>query len=138
MTKEKWISLLRALLVLSLILLVCWFLSGCKTQVVTVPEYHTVYQTDTLNTHDSIYINVREYIQGETVRKDSIVYRDRWRDRVVEKEVRDSIPYPVEVVKEVHTRSGYDRFVSWGFWILVVGTIVYWAAKIAYKIYFRK
>jgi len=125
-------------LILTTFFCICLFLGGCKTQYLTVPEYHNVYQTDTLTLHDSIIIHVRETVKGDVVYRDSIVYRDRWRDRVVEKQERDSIPYPVEVVKEVHTRSGYDRFVSWGFWILFILILAYTAFKIVKWYFIRK
>lgn len=64
-------------------------------------RWHTVYiKGDTVFIHDSIYF-------------EKIKYRDRI-DSVM---VRDSIPYPVEVTKEVRVRNGYDRFTARGFWI---------------------
>lgn len=115
-----------------------YFMTSCKTQGVIVPEIHTEYVHDTLNTRDSIYIYTREYVKGDTVYKDSIVYRDRWRDKIVETIQRDSIPYPVEVEKLVTVRSGYDRFCSWAFWIIVALVLLYvawWAFK---KFYLHK
>ena len=92
----------------------CWLLgviilgmlSSCKTKYVSVPEYHNVYveKHDTLITRDSIYQkdSVYMWMQGDTIWKEkfSILYKDRWRDKIV---YRDSIkvdsirvPYPVE------------------------------------------
>lgn len=81
-------------------------LSSCKTKYVSVPEYHNVYveKHDTLVTRDSIYQkdSVYMWMQGDTIWKEkfSILYKDRWRDKIV---YRDSIkvdsirvPYPVE------------------------------------------
>ena len=45
---------------------ICFF-GGCKTQYLTVPEYHNVFQTDTVNIHDSIIIHVRETVKGDVV-----------------------------------------------------------------------
>ena len=47
-------------------------------------------------------------------------------------QVRDSIPYEVVVEKPVRVRSGYDKFCSIAFWIMVVivlGRIAWWAFK---------
>ena len=135
MKREDAISLCKALLIWGVALLVCWFLSGCKTQAVIVPEVHTEYVHDTLRMHDSIHIHTREYVKGDTVHHDSIVYVDRWRDKIVESIQRDSIPYPVEVEKLVPVRSGYDRFCSWAFWIIVALVLLYvawWAFKTFY------
>jgi hypothetical protein len=81
-------------------------LSSWKTKYVSVPEYHKVYveKHDTLITRDSIYQkdSVYMWMQGDTIWKEkfSILYKDRWRDKIV---YRDSIkvdsirvPYPVE------------------------------------------
>lgn len=89
--------------------IVCSLIGGCKTKYVTVPEYHNVYveKHDTLTTRDSIYQrdSVYMYMRGDTVWKEkfSILYKDRWRERIV---YRDSIkvdsisvPYPVYVKK---------------------------------------
>lgn len=85
----------------------CAFLfSSCKTKYVAVPEYHNVYveKRDTLTRVDSIYEkdSVLVMISGDTVTtyKTKILYRDRWREKIV---YRDSVktdsirvPYPVE------------------------------------------
>ena len=85
--------------------LVCALIGSCKTKYVTVPEYHEVIVThhDTLTTRDSIFQkdSVFMWMQGDTVWKEkfSILYKDRWRERIV---YRDSVkvdsvrvPYPV-------------------------------------------
>ena len=98
--KERfWLWFLLGLIALG-------WLTSCKTKYVTVPEYHTVVvnKHDTMITRDSIYMKDSIYMwkQGDTIWKEkvSILYRDRWRDRIV---YRDSVkvdsirvPYPVE------------------------------------------
>lgn len=98
--KEKfWMFWLLALMIWGMLV-------SCKTKYVSVPEYHNVYveKHDTLITRDSIYQKDSVYIwmQGDTIWKEkfSILYKDRWRDKIV---YRDSIkvdsirvPYPVE------------------------------------------
>ena len=93
-------------MVVIIVLLVLMLLTGCTTtKYVTVPEYHTdtliiqKHQRDSVWLHDSISIKDK----GDTVRI------EKWHTKYVEKQVhdttyvakRDSVPYPVEVVKEV-------------------------------------
>lgn len=88
------------------ILLAAVLLTSCKTKYVTVPEYHQIFveKRDTFTRIDSIYEKDSIYIvkNGDTITayKTKILYRDRWRERIV---YRDSIkvdsirvPYPVE------------------------------------------
>lgn len=113
-------------------------LAGCKTQVVTVPQIRTEYVHDTVTEHltDSILQTRYVYMKADTVHDVQIVERIKWRDKVqVQRvETHDSIPYPVEVIKHVRIRNGYDRFVSWGFWILLALI----AVSIAWRIYIRR
>ena len=133
-----------------LLLLIAVLLFGCKTQqqIVTVPEIHNQY-----NGHDRDHSSAR----GDSIHiRDSIIYRwkhdtlfvdrghtefrDRGRhDTLTLRDsihVNDSIPYPVEVQVPVRIRNGYDRFTSWGFWILLVAFLV-WLAFKAYKWYIK-
>lgn len=79
--------------------------SCTTTRTVTVPvvERDTVYQSKVMR--DSIYLHdsVRVEIKGDSVMIER--WHTRWRDRLrtdtVYKHQIDSIPYPVEVVKEV-------------------------------------
>lgn len=91
-------------------LLICALLGSCTTtKYVPVPEYHT----DTLriikHERDSIYVEHRDSIstkeRNDTVLIEKWHWRDRWRDLVVHDTLyqskTDSIPYPVEVMKEI-------------------------------------
>ena len=114
---------------------------GCKTTMpVVAQEVHNNYTGhDGSNTHkerDSIFIKetvvVRE--KGDTVYRDSIHIEYKWKLKHDSIEVRDSIyihdsiPYPVEVPKYIpRERSGYDRFCSWFFWI-ILGIVFLWGA----------
>ena len=95
-------------------------LCGCKTQYVTVPEYHTeyVYRTDSVTLRDSIWQHDSVYVMknGDTITtiKTKTIYRDRWRDVVrVDSFIKtDSIrvPYPVE-----RQLSRWEQFcIDWG------------------------
>ena len=78
---------------------------SCKTKYVTVENVHDVYHNvvDTIRDSTIQEVYVYQYVKGDTVFKDKEVkvYKERWRIRdsiVIE---LDSIPYPVEVIKEV-------------------------------------
>lgn len=98
-------------------------LTSCKT-IQVVEHTRTEYVRDTLRMRDTLQVErVRvERQQGDTIfiTNTETRYETRWRDKVVEVEKTDSIPYPVEVVKEVHVRNWYDRATSGGFWTLLV------------------
>ena len=101
MTKSEriWMLFLLGLMLLGM-------LTGCRTQYVPVPEYHSVVveRHDTLTHYDSIYQrdSVVTWVQGDTIYKTK--YTIRYRDRIVGKTIyRDSVkvdsvrvPYPVE------------------------------------------
>lgn len=115
--------------------------SGCK-QVQTVVEYKERIVHDTLrDTRIEWRDRIRDvYTKGDTVFiHDSVAYvlYDSI-EKKVEVQVHDSIPYEVPIEKPVRVRSGYDRFCSWAFWIIVVIVllrIAWWAFK---KFYLHK
>lgn len=84
----------------------CCLLCSCRTQYVTVPEYHTEYisktdtfiKRDSIMKHDSVYVSIKG--DTVTVEKWSVLYRDRWREKAFHDTIikTDSIrvPYPVE------------------------------------------
>ena len=87
-------------------LLICALLGSCTTtKIVTVPEYHTDTVRISQNTHDSIYVHDSTYIKekGDTmlIERWHTQWRDRWRTDTIYQSKHDSIPYPVEVTKEV-------------------------------------
>lgn len=140
---------------------IVFFATGCRTQYVTVPEVHTVVQhtTDTVVRVDSVLdretLVVRE-VDSATLAQYGIVMEDMQRAWLVESKrlqreltalreartdtlvVRDSIPYPVEVTREVTVRSSYDRFCSWFMWVtavLCLLAVAWWCFK---KFYLRR
>ena len=110
-------------------------LAGCKTKYVAVPEYHNVYveKHDTLVHRDSIFEkdSVLIMMNGDTVTiyKTKILYKDRWRERIV---YRDSIrtdsirvPYPVE--KELtFWQKTWIKAGKMLFYGLVIICIIFW------------
>ena len=114
-----------------LILWLCLHLVGCKT----IQQQTAVHNRDSVRIEvrlDSIYIYEHDSIwrdrwrQGDTVFVTVEKWKTRYRDKL--REVHDtiavvktdSVPYAVEVIKQVPVRNGYTRFTSWFFWIIVV------------------
>lgn len=127
-----------AVIAISLLLAAC-----AQTRTITVTEYRDRVVTDTVTLVDirvdSTYLSHYEKQRGDTILvRDTILKYKILHDIQTEtltEYVHDSIPYPVEVVKEVHKRNGYDRFTSLGFWILVLlllGRVAWWVFKTFY------
>ena len=108
-----------AVIAISLLLAAC-----AQTKTVTVTEYRDRVVTDTVEKLrvDSVYVSRWIKQKGDTIILHDTIFKYRvLHDTETVKEfVHDSIPYQVEVTKEVRKRNGYDRFTSWGFWILVL------------------
>ena len=116
--------------------------AGCTTpKVVTVTEYRDRVITDTVTRDviDSVYVAhyVRE--KGDTMYITDTIIKWRWRESAKEHTefIHDSIPYAVEVQVPVRTRNGYERFTSWGFWILLVLALACIAWRLVKKYYLR-
>lgn len=88
--------------------------------------------------YDSIEIKVKEYGRQDTIFRDSIVVRYKYRVDTIHTHSRDSIPYPVEVVKEVErSLNWYERTmirIGWGCIGMIVAYVLYrlvrWYIKI--------
>ena len=114
-----------------LFLLITFLLVGCKTYI-PVPEYHNVYveKHDTLVTRDSIYQkdSVYMWMQGDTIWKEkfSILYKDRWRDKIVYRDsIRvDSIRVPMPVVTNKMRWQDKAAYIGLGIVISLVIIIV--------------
>ena len=111
-------------------------LTGCKTNYVTVPEYHKEYigKIDSILKHDSIYVKDSVFVKqkGDTVFLNKVSYRDVYHniykvknDSIIK---RDSIPYPV--VRELTKNE--QRLISIGKYsiavvvTLIVILVIYW------------
>lgn len=112
-------------------------LSGCKTQTRVVTEYRDRVQRDTLTRTDSVYVAryVRE--KGDTIFVTDTLFRFRYIDKTRDVYVHDSIPYEVTVQVPTRMRNGYDRFTSWGFWILLALLLIRMAWWFVKKYYLR-
>lgn len=117
----KNFAILVSYFVAAAFLFIVLCLNACSTpKVVTVTEYRDRVQRDTLTQTDSVYVShvVRE--KGDTVHILDTIFKYKYLDKYAYVHVHDSIPYAVEVQVPVCTRNGYDRFTSWGFWILLL------------------
>lgn len=117
------------------------FAACAAPKTITVTEYREKVRTDTVERMrvDSVYVSHVVMQKGDTVHmRDTIFKYKILRETETKTEyVRDSIPYPVEVVKEVRRRNGYDRFTSWAFWIMVLLLLIriaWWFVKKYYRI----
>lgn len=122
------------------VILISVFLAACaQTKTVTVTEYSDRVVTDTVEKLrvDSVYVSRWIKQKGDTIILHDTIFKYRvlHDTETVKEYVHDSIPYQVEVTKEVRKRNGYDRFTSWGFWILALllcARIAWWAFKTFY------
>ena len=104
--KAGCLQLSGILVAIIVALLICALLGSCTTtKYVPMPEYHTDTVRISQNTHDSIYVHDSTYIKekGDTmlIERWHTQWRDRWRTDTIYQSKHDSIPYPVEVTKEV-------------------------------------
>ena len=93
-------------------------LSTVNSQLSTVTHSH-----DTLIIHDSIF--VREYVAGDTIFRDRIQYRDRWRTRIIHDTIIriDSITQVIEHPPERYIPPFYKRCTTILFIILAAGVV---------------
>ena len=107
---------------------------GCARKPITLIEYRDkiVERKDTINTTDSVFVYRYEKAKNDTIYITDSVKVLRYRDKVKTEyiNITDSIPYEVEVIKEVRKRNGYDKFTSAGFWIFAISTILFIILKI--------
>lgn len=115
---------------------------GIRKEYVQESKGDTIFLSKTDVRYDSVYVDRYRnvYVSGDTVHDEvylteyKLVYRDRT-DTVYERsvDVRE-----VKSVERVNERSGYDRFVSWGFWVLVVVLLLWVAWRVVKAVYLRK
>ena len=94
-------------------------LSTLNSQLSTATHSH-----DTLIIHDSIF--VREYMAGDTIFRDRIQYRDRWRTQIIHDTIirTDSITQVIEHPPECYIPPFYKRCTI-VLWIIIALGIVY-------------
>lgn len=108
---------------------------GCSPKV--LPPLQT--SNDSTRVHiekqyDSIWVDRWHVVKekGDTIWLHDSIYIEKWREKHTRDTicVRDSVPYEVQVVKEVRKRNGYDKFTARGFWIMIAFLVCYIAARI--------
>ena len=91
--------------------LIIFLATGCKTKTVLVPvdrvkiEYRDRLRIDSVYNRDTLHL----FTRGDTVYLQSIKWRERFRTDTLRIVKTDSIPYPVEVVKEVNKLTKWQR-----------------------------
>lgn len=106
---------------------------SCRT-IQVVPEIHKEYIHDTISRVDSIYRSHYITKMGDTIWQKDTIYEYRWRDKVVEVYRTDSIPYEVEVEKQVRYIPGFYKWSTWVCWILLSLIVIY----VILRIYIRR
>ena len=102
------VSIALKIILIALLLLI---ISGCKTKEVLVPtektvvEYRDQLRIDSVYNRDTLYL----FTKNDTVYLQSIKWRERFKVDTVRYEKVDSIPYFVEVVKEVNVLTKWQK-----------------------------
>lgn len=118
--------------VILLAILVVFLLTGCKTETVLVPvekvkiEYRDRVRVDSVYNRDTLHL----FTSGDTVYLQSIKWRERIRTDTLRIVKTDSIPYPVEVVREVNVLTKWQRWRLNALNVLVLIIVVYLAIRI--------
>ena len=101
-------------------ILVVFLLTGCKTKTVLVPvketkiEYRDRLRVDSIYNRDTVQI----YGRNDTIFKEVLKWRERFRIDTVSVVKIDSIPYAVEVIQEV------NKLTKWQRWRLTILNII--------------
>ena len=114
-------------------------LTGCSPRVIenTVIRTDTCYvekvRRDSIYQHDSIYI--RETVKGDTVRIETLCWRDRWRDRLI----RDTAYVSrTDTVKVSEVREVPRQLTSWQNFQIVIGRLAMLALLVAAAVWYLK
>ena len=114
------------------LLLILIAFAGCKTKTVLVPvekakiEYRDRLRVDSIYDRDTVYI----YECGDTVFLQTIKWRERFKIDTVSVVRVDSIPYPVEVVREVNVLTKWQRLRLNALNIIAIIIVAYIVIKI--------
>jgi hypothetical protein len=112
--------------------LIIFFATGCKTRTILVPvketkiEYRDRLRVDSIYNRDTVEI----YGKNDTIFKDVIKWRERFRIDTVSVVKIDSIPYPVEVIQEVNKLTKWQRWRLNALNIIAIIIVAYVVIKI--------
>jgi hypothetical protein len=118
--------------VILLVIPIVFLLTGCKAETVLVPvekvkiEYKDRLRIDSVYNRDTVNI----YERGDTVYLQTIKWRERFKFDTVSVVRVDSIPYPVEVVREVNVLTKWQRLRLNALNIIVLVIVAYVVIKI--------
>ena len=121
----------RLILLIPLLLVLSLF-AGCKTKTVLVPvekvkiEYRDRLRIDSVYNRDTVNI----YERGDTVYLHTIKWRERFKFDTVSVVRIDSVPYPVEVIREVNKLTKWQRWRLNALNILAIIIVAYIVIKI--------
>lgn len=117
---------------LLIILLILIAFTACKTKTVLVPvehvkiEYKDKLRIDSVYNRDTMYL----FTENDTVYLQSIKWRERFRIDTVNLIKVDSIPYKVEVIKEVNKLTKWQQIRLDALNIIVILILIYALIKI--------
>jgi hypothetical protein len=112
--------------------LIIFFATGCKTRTILVPvketkiEYRDRLRVDSIYNRDTVEV----YGVNDTIFKNIIKWRERFRIDTVSVVLIDSIPYPVEVVTEVNKLTKWQRWRLNALNIIAIIIVAYVVIKI--------
>lgn len=115
-------------------------LAGCSTKRYVPVEVvnwrdsvRTIYQRDTIHQRDSVVVKCWQ--RGDTIYQDryktQIIYKERARLDTIIVYRRDSVPYPVEVAKEVvkYQLRWWQKPLVWLGGLSLLGLAVWWLVR---------
>ncbi len=117
---------------LFIVLLILITFTACKTKTVLVPvehvkiEYQDKLRIDSVYNRDTMYL----FTENDTVYLQSIKWRERFRIDTVNLVKVDSIPYKVEVIKEVNKLTKWQKTRLDALNIIVILILIYALIKI--------
>lgn len=111
--------------------LILFFATGCRSVQPVIVERIKIEYRDRLRV-DSIYNRdtVQIYGRNDTIFKDVIRWRERFRVDTVSVVKIDSIPYPVEVIREVNKLTKWQRWRLTALNVLALIVVAYFVIKI--------
>ena len=118
---------MKRIILLIPILAILSLLAGCKTKTVLVPvekvkiEYRDRLRIDSVYNRDTVNV----YERGDTIYLQTIKWLERFKIDTVSVVRVDSIPYPVEVVKEVNVLTKWQKIRLRLLNIIVIAIIIY-------------
>ena len=131
--KKSSLKSLTFILALSMVITLL-ALPSCKSLDPTIVTSATSMASATIHTHDTVVIHdsifVREYMAGDTIYRDRIQYRDRWRTHIVHDTIlrTDSIVQVIEPPPERYIPPFYKRCTTI-LWIILAAGVVYIISK---------